>query len=109
MVRNLGASSSVVSQFLSELRDIEVQSDRQRFRRNMERLGEIFGYEISKELPHAVRPVTTPLGVANCDVPHEWPVLITILRAGLPLHHGMLNVLDRSDCGYIGAYRSHAG
>ena len=77
MVRNLGASSSVVSQYLSELRDVNVQGDRQRFRRNMERLGEIFAYELSKELPNATRAVSTPLGTAQSPVPSEWPVLIT--------------------------------
>ena len=107
MIRNLGATSSVVSQYLSELRDVDVQGDRQRFRRNMERLGEIFAYEISKELPHSVRSVQTPLGVSQCAVPAEWPVLVTILRAGLPLHNGMLNVLERADNGYVGAYRHH--
>jgi uracil phosphoribosyltransferase len=109
MLKNLGAHSSVVSQYLAELRDISIQSDRQRFRRNMERLGEIFAYEISKELPSHLLSTKTPLGTAQTPVPAEWPVLVTILRAGLPLHQGMLNVLEYAENGYIGAYRKHTG
>lgn len=102
---NLSATRSVANQFLSELRDAAIQKDRMRFRRNLERLGEILAYEISKKLSYESREVKTPLGQLSIDILREKPILITILRAGLPFHHGFLNVFDQSDSGFIGAWR----
>ena len=106
-VINLSASNSLVSQFLSEIRDAQIQNNRQRFRKNMERCGEILAYEISKVLEYEVKDVTTPLGVAKVPVLKEQPVLGAILRAGVILHHGMLNFFDHADCAFISAYRKH--
>ncbi len=107
MLHNLGETNSLVSQFVSELRDVKIQKDRLRFRRNMERLGEIFAYEISKHLDWEEREITTPLGVAKHKILAEQPVLATILRAGLPLHQGLLNFFDSADSAFIAAYRKH--
>lgn len=107
MVHNLSQTNSLVNEFVSELRDTAIQGDRMRFRRNLERLGEIFAYEISKTLPYTDREVTTPLGIANMQVLREQPVVGTILRAGLPLHQGVLNYFDRADNAFISAYRKH--
>lgn len=98
---------SVFNQFIAEIRDVNIQKDRLRFRRNMERCGEIMAYELSKELAFEKKEVTTPLGVSEEQLIKEQPVLITILRAGLPLHQGLLNVLDQADNGYISAFRKH--
>ena len=95
------------NQFLAEIRDHKIQKDRLRFRRNLERCGEIFAYEISKELTYAKTEVTTPLGVSEDMLIAEQPILITILRAGLPMHQGLLNTLDNAGNGYISAYRKH--
>ena len=97
----------VFNQFLAEIRDHKIQKDRLRFRRNLERCGEIFAYEISKELTYAKTEVTTPLGVSEDMLIAEQPILITILRAGLPMHQGLLNTLDNAGNGYISAYRKH--
>lgn len=102
----LGEQRSIGNQFLSELRDAVVQKDRMRFRRNMERLGEILAYEISKEMAYEPRTVKTSLGESAIPILKEYPVLITILRAGIPFHQGFLNVFDHSDSGFIGAYRN---
>lgn len=107
MVHNLSQSNSLINEFVSELRDTAIQGDRMRFRRNLERIGEIFAYEISKTLPYVSRDVTTPLGIANMQVLREQPVVGTILRAGLPLHQGVLNYFDRADNAFISAYRKH--
>ena len=87
----LGNQNSLFNQFISEIRNSDVQSDSLRFRRNLERIGEIFAYEISKTLPYEEREIVTPLGIANIALLQDYPVLATILRAGLPLHQGMLN------------------
>ncbi len=100
-------NNSVFNQFLAEIRDHKIQKDRLRFRRNLERCGEIFAYEISKELTYAKTEVTTPLGVSEDMLIAEQPILITILRAGLPMHQGLLNTLDNAGNGYISAYRKH--
>tara|TARA_B110000046_G_scaffold25332_3_gene24867 strand:- start:56268 stop:56924 length:657 start_codon:yes stop_codon:yes gene_type:complete len=100
-------SNSVFNQFLSEIRDQKIQKDRLRFRRNLERCGEIFAYEISKELKYSKTKVTTPLGVSEDMLIAEQPILITILRAGLPMHQGLLNTFDNAGNGYISAYRKH--
>jgi len=107
MVYHLGKEISIVNQYVSEIRDAEVQQDSMRFRRNLERLGEIFAYEISKKLSFVPREVTTPLGALDVPVLEKWPVLATILRAGLPFHQGFLNVFDKSDSAFISAYRKH--
>jgi uracil phosphoribosyltransferase len=107
MVHTIGQQHSLVSQFISELRDINIQKDRLRFRNNLVRLGEIFAYEISKTLPFVARDVTTPLGVANVPVLAEQPIVGTILRAGVPLHQGLLNFFDQADNAFISAYRKH--
>ncbi len=97
---------SIANHFLSELRDAAGQKDRMRFRRNMERLGEIMAYEISRKLSYEDRTVTTPLGQVTVPLLTENPVLITILRAGLPFHAGFMNIFDSADSGFIGAYRN---
>src|SRR5687768_10122420 len=94
MVINLSEQHSLVSNWVAEIRDMEIQRDRMRFRRNLERIGEIAAYEISKVLPFEEREVQTPLGIAESKVMKEQPVLATILRAGLPLHQGLLNYFD---------------
>jgi uracil phosphoribosyltransferase len=101
----LNSGNSVANHFLSELRDVAIQQDRMRFRKNVERLGEIMAYELSKKLTYKSSAVTTPLGGAHIPVISDQPVLITILRAGLPYFQGFLNYFDRADCGFIGAYR----
>ena len=93
-VIDLGQNNSILNRFIAELRDKNVQKDSLRFRRNLERIGEIFAYEISKTLDYAQQDVITPLGIAKCSMPQENIVLATILRAGLPLHNGMLNYFD---------------
>ncbi len=107
MVNDLGLQNSLVGQYLSELRDESIQQDRMRFRRNLERLGEIFAYEISKTLAYDQVEVTTSLGMATANVIKEQPVLATILRAGLPLHNGLLSYFDKADNAFISAYRKH--
>ncbi len=107
MIVNLSEQHSLVSNWVSELRDINVQGDRMRFRRNLERIGEIAAYEISKELPWKIQETPTPLGIHESKVLEEQPVLATILRAGVPLHHGMMNYFDKADNAFISAYRKH--
>lgn len=105
MVRVLGDSDSFVNQIIAELRDEVVQQNAMRFRRNMERVGEIFAYEISKLLEYEKQEITTSLGVAEVPMLKQYPVLATILRAGLPLHQGLLNMFDKSDNAFVSAYR----
>ncbi len=107
MIINLSENHSLVSNWVAELRDTQVQTDRMRFRRNLERIGEVAAYEISKTLEWENKDVQTPLGIANSKMLKQQPVLITILRAGLPLHNGMLNYFDKADNGFIAAYRKH--
>lgn len=107
MVINLSEQHSLVSNWVGELRDVEVQSDRMRFRRNLERIAEVIGYEISKQMPWEEKEITTPLGISNSKVLKEQPVLATILRAGLAMHNGLLNYFDKADNAFISAYRKH--
>ena len=107
MVINLSDQHSLISNWVSELRDVEVQNDRMRFRKNLERIGEVAAYEISKTLPWEEKEITTPLGIANCKVLKSQPVLATILRAGLGLHNGLLNYFDKGENAFISAYRKH--
>jgi len=104
---NLGEKNSIFNHFVSELRNVKIQSDSMRFRRNLERIGEIFAYEISKYLSYDANMITTPLGISQQNLINEKPVLATILRAGLPLHKGFLNYFDSSDNTFISAYRKH--
>jgi len=107
MVINLSDNHSLVSNYLSELRDVEVQQDKMRFRKNLERIAEICGYEISKKLPWVEKEIATPLGISVCKVLERQPVLATILRAGLAMHNGLLNYFDKADNAFISAYRKH--
>ena len=107
MANILSTGNSILNQYLSELRDAEIQKDSMRFRHNLERLGAIFAYEISKGLDYEIREVITPLGIAMVPVLKETPVLATILRAGLPFHQGFLTVFDQSDNAFISAFRMH--
>lgn len=106
-IKNLGEGNSVINNFISELRNIEIQNDRFRFRKNLERLGEIFAYEISKTLEYKSETVVTPLGSLEMNVLKEQPVLATILRAGLPMHQGFLNIFDKADNSFIAAHRKY--
>ncbi len=107
MINVLGKRSSLLNQFISEVRDAEIQKDSMRFRRNLERTGEIFAYELSKELTWEKKDVITSLGVAECEILKEQPVIATILRAGLPFHQGILNYFDRAENAFVSAYRKH--
>lgn len=107
MLHDLSGTRSLLSQYIAEMRDITIQADRMRFRRNMERVGEILGYELSKTLPYNKKTIQTPLAKAGCMVLAEQPVIATILRAGIPLQQGLLNVFDRADAAFISAYRKH--
>lgn len=107
MVNILGAHNSIVTNIIAEIRDIVIQKDSQRFRTNFERLGEIFAYEISRKLQYEAREVITPLGVAECQVLTAYPVIASILRAGMPMHQGMLRIFDKSENAFIAAYRKH--
>ncbi len=107
MLFNLSDQPSIANQFISELRDFRLQKDSMRFRRNLERIGEILAYEISKKLKYKTIKVETQLGVAEVEVPAEQIVLATILRAGLPMHYGMLSFFDQAANAFISAYRMH--
>ncbi len=107
MVINLSEQHSLVSNWVGQLRDTSVQADRMRFRRNLERIAEVAAYEISKTLDWTEKEITTPLGIAACKSMKEQPVLATILRAGLPMHNGLLNYFDQADNAFISAYRKH--
>jgi uracil phosphoribosyltransferase len=107
MVINISEQHSLVNNWINEMRDINLQGDRMRFRRNIERIGEVIAYEISKKLPWIEIDITTPLGIAKSKSLATQPVLATILRAGLPLHQGMLNYFDKADNAFIAAYRKH--
>jgi uracil phosphoribosyltransferase len=108
-VRQLSDQNSIANQFLSELRDVQVQKDRLRFRHNLERLGEIMAYEISKDLPYEMKSVQTPLGVKKINMPVADIVLITIMRAGLPLLEGFQRIFDKAEVGFISSYRVEGG
>lgn len=107
MVRNLGAQNSIFNQYIAEIRDAVIQQDTLRFRFNMERLGAIFAYEISRTMEYESKEIVTSLGIAEVPVLAQSPVLGTILRAGLPLHRGMLNAFDKADNAFVSAYRKH--
>lgn len=104
---NLGETDSILNKFVSEMRDINIQKDSLRFRRNLERIGEIFAYEISRKLTFSKKQVETPLGIAECSTPDDNIVIGTILRAGLPLHNGILNYFDNAQNAFVAAYRKY--
>lgn len=104
----LNEQNTIANQFLAELRDINLQKDRARFRRNLERLGEIMAYEVSKGLSYSSLSIQTPLMQTEVKIPTEHPVLIAVLRAALPFYQGFLNIFDQSDSGFAGAYRKEA-
>ncbi|MFI5204100.1 MAG: uracil phosphoribosyltransferase [Flavobacteriales bacterium] len=106
-VHVLGQQNTIFNRFMSELRDAVIQKDRLRFRRNLERAGEIMAYEISKTMTYVTKDVETPLGIAPCRVPSEEPVLACVLRAGLPLHKGLQNYFDHADNAFLSAFRKH--
>jgi len=109
MVKVIGEENSIFNKFMLEIRDAKIQKDMMRFRKNLERIGEIFAYEISKTLPTVHKTVETPLGSVEIDVPTDALVLATILRAGLPMHQGMLNFFDKAENAFISAYRKYDG
>ena len=104
---NLGKQNSIFNHFVREIRDVNIQKDAMRFRRNIERIGEVFAYEISKRMTYENNEITTPLGISSESLMIEKPVLATILRAGLPLHQGLLNYFDSSENCFISAFRKH--
>ncbi|WP_299548775.1 uracil phosphoribosyltransferase [Seonamhaeicola sp.] len=106
-IHNVSQQNSILNTFLSEIRDINIQKDPMRFRRNIERIGEILGYELSKSLNYKSSSVETPLG--NCDINllENDIVLCSVLRAGVPLHNGLLNYFDKAENAFISAYRHH--
>lgn len=107
MIHDLSKTSSIFSTFIAEIRDVEIQKDPMRFRRNLERIAEVLGYELSKKLDYVNTDVETPLGIANTQVIKEQPVLATILRAGLGMHQGLMNYFDRAESAFVSAYRKH--
>ncbi len=107
MIHNLSLQNSIFGTFLAELRDVEIQHDSMRFRKNLERMAEIMAYEVSKKMDYQAKIVQTPLGEAEAFVLKQQPVLATILRAGLPMHQGLLNYFDRAESAFISAYRKH--
>lgn len=104
---NFAETPSLVSRYMLELRDVEIQKDPMRFRLNLDRIGEIMAYEISKRLNYDTVEITTPLGTAKCHDIADRVVLATILRAGLPLHHGFLNFFDHAENAFVSAYRRY--
>jgi len=106
-IKTLGNNHSVIDQYLGEIRDIHIQKDPMRFRENIQRIGEIFALEIGKTLPYEVTGITTPLGIAYVPQLVQQPVLATILRAGLPMHQGMLRIFDKAENAFISAFRKY--
>lgn len=107
MIFNFNEQDTIANRYVSELRDVEIQKDRMRFRKNLERLAFLMAYEISKTLDYVDTDVETPLGIAKCRLDDSRIVLASILRAGVPFHHGFLDVFDRADNAFVSAYRKH--
>lgn len=105
MIHILSKENSIFNKFIAEIRDREIQRDSMRFRRNLERIGEVMGYEISRSLNYTTRIVETPLGEASVEMISDKIVLATILRAGLPMHQGFLNYFDDAESAFVSAYR----
>ena len=108
MLYNLSDNPSIASHYISEIRDVNIQKDPMRFRSNLERIASVLGYEASKKMNYSQREVETPLGVSQEFQLSENPILITILRAGLAMHNGLLHTFDRCDSAFVSAYRSHS-
>ena len=106
-IHNLSQEDSILNSFLSEIRDVNIQTDRMRFRRNIERIGEVLSYEMSKSLDFVPKTTTTPLGKSEAKLISDDIVLCSILRAGVPLHNGLLNYFDTAENAFISAYRHH--
>lgn len=106
-VQELLKTNSIAGKFVAQLRDVNIQNDRMRFRKNIERLGEILAYELSKELNYEKKEIISPLGKSHVSVPENELVICSILRAGLPLHQGLLNYFDDAENSFISAYRHH--
>lgn len=104
---NLGKNNSALNNFIAEIRDSSIQKDSMRFRINLERIGMVFAYEISKVLEYSTKEITTPLGIAQCNISDNNVVIASVLRAGLPVHQGMLNIFDKSQNAFIAAYRKY--
>ena len=104
---NLGDTNSILNKFVAELRDVDIQKDSLRFRRNVERIGEIVAYEISKEFHYSTKDIQSPLGIAPMNTPDDQIVISTILRAGLPFHQGFLRYLDNAENAFVSAYRKY--
>ncbi|MDX1767280.1 MAG: uracil phosphoribosyltransferase [Arenibacter troitsensis] len=109
VIHSLGEENSLLNKFVAEIRDTHIQRDSMRFRRNIERIGEILGYELSKTLNYRNQTVETPLGIKEMAMPVDDLVLCSVLRAGLPLHQGLLNYFDNAENAFISAYRHHRG
>jgi uracil phosphoribosyltransferase len=107
MVHNLGSEDSIFNRFVGQLRDVSVQGDSMRFRSNLERLGQVFAYEISKQLEYEARQIETPLGIASVNYPAQQLVVAGILRAGLPMHQGLISFFDDARSAFVSAYRKH--
>lgn len=107
MLHHLSRQNSILSQYMAEMRSKDIQTDTLRFRKNLERSGQLIAYEISKELNYQTQAVETPLGIANPNVPADQVVLATVLRAGLPMHQGMLDIFDKAENAFVSAYRRH--
>lgn len=107
MTYNFAEHKTILNQFIAEIRDVEIQKDRMRFRRNMERIGEVMAYELSKTLDYTIKEVETPLGIAPCHVPDSNIVVACILRAALPFYQGFINTFDQAGSSFISAYRRH--
>ncbi len=108
MLKILNRENTILNRFIAEIRDAEIQKDSMRFRRNLERIGEIMAYEISKTFRYAPATVDTPLGTAEIPLPEDEVVLATILRAGIPFHQGFLNYFDRASSAFVSAFRKHS-
>lgn len=109
MLRDLSTERSICNHFIAEIRDKQIQQDPMRFRRNLERIGEVLGYEISRLLDYEEQEVQTPMGVAKSLVLTRQPVIVSVLRAGLTIHQGVLNYFDRAENAFISAYRKPHG
>ncbi len=107
MVYNFAERNTIVNKYVAEIRSVDIQQDRMRFRRNLERIGEIIAAEISKTFTYIPHEVETPLGIAEVNLPENRVVLSTIMRAGLPMHQGVLNIFDDADNAFVSAYRRH--
>ncbi len=106
-IHNLSVENSIVNQFVAELRDVNIHNDSMRFRKNVERIGEIIAYEISKKLTYKTHQVQTPLGIAEVPLCSDQIVLSTVLRAGLPFHQGFLNIFDNAENAFVSAFRKY--